>query len=105
MRLLGSTKKVVNKDKNGEIVPKLESAEVVLVHCNWVKNDYQHSSKVLLSFVSNKQYGQIINISSTCLTMMNPVNAEFSYVEVWFKDQASNALEIEEIVNLTQIIG
>ena len=37
--------------------------------------------------------------------MMNPVNAEFSYVEVWFKDQASNALEIEESVNLTQIIG
>ena len=44
MRLVGSAKKVVDKDKNGEIVPKLESAEVALVHCNLVKNNYQHSS-------------------------------------------------------------
>ena len=63
MRLLGSTKKVVDKDKNGENVPKLESVEVVLVHCNSVKNDYQHSSKVLFSFVPNKQFGQLIIIS------------------------------------------
>ena len=50
MRLLRSTKKDVDKDENSEIVPKLESVEVVLVHCNLVKNDYQHSSKVLFSF-------------------------------------------------------
>ena len=49
MRLLGSTKKDVDADKNGEIIPKLESAEVVLVHCNLVKNNYQHTSKVLFS--------------------------------------------------------
>ena len=49
MRLLGSTKKDVDKDKDGEIVPKLESVEVVLVRCNLVKNDYQHASKVLFS--------------------------------------------------------
>ena len=55
MRLLGITKNVVDKDKNGENVGKLESAEVLLVHCNLVKNDYQHSSKVLFCFVSNKQ--------------------------------------------------
>ena len=46
MKLLGSTKKVVDKDKNGENVSKLESAEVVLVHCNLVQNDYQLTSKV-----------------------------------------------------------
>ena len=46
MKLLGSTKKVVDKDENSENVPKLESVEVVLVHCNLVKNDYQHASKV-----------------------------------------------------------
>ena len=45
MKLLGSTKKDVDQDKDGEDVPKLESAEVVLVHCNLVKNDYQHTSK------------------------------------------------------------
>ena len=54
MKLLGSTKKVVDKDKNGENVPKLESVEVVLVHCNLVKNDYQHASKVLFSFIQIK---------------------------------------------------
>ena len=63
MKLLGSTKKDVDKDKNGENVPKLESVEVVLVHCNLVKNDYQHTSKVLITFVLNKQFGQLINIS------------------------------------------
>ena len=54
MKLLGSTKKVVDKDKNGENVSKLEIVEVVLVHCNLVKNDYQHTSKVLFTFVPNK---------------------------------------------------
>ena len=48
MKLLGSTKKDVDSDKNSENVPKLESVEVVLVHCNLVKNDYQHTSKFYL---------------------------------------------------------
>ena len=51
MKLLGSIKKVVDKNKNGENVSKLESLEVVLVHCNLAKNDYQHASKVLFNFV------------------------------------------------------
>ena len=105
MKLLGSTKKDVDSNKNGEIVPKLESVEVVLVHCNLVKNDYQHSSKVLFSFVPNKQFGQLINISPHSLTMMNTVNTEFSFVEVWFTDQTSKAHEIEDNVYLTLIIG
>ena len=105
MKLLGSTKKDVDKDKDGEIVPKLESVEVVLVHCNLVKNDYQHSSKVLFSFVPNKQFGQLINILPNTLTMKNTVNTEFSHVEVWFTDQVSKAFEIEDNVNLTLIIG
>ena len=54
MKLLGSTKKDVDKDKDGENVPKLESIEVVSVYCNLVKIDYQHTSKVLFSFVPNK---------------------------------------------------
>ena len=105
MKLLESTKKYVDKDKYGEIVLKLESVEIVLVHCNLVKNDYQHTSKVLFSFVPNKQFGQLINISPHFLTMMNIVNTEFSSVEGWFTDQASKALEIEDNVNLTLILG
>ena len=65
MKLLGSTKKDVDSDKNSENVPKLESVEVVLVHCNLVKNDYHHTSKVLFSFIPNKQFGQLINIHHT----------------------------------------
>ena len=105
MKLLGSTKKVVDKDENSENVPKLESVEVVLVHCNLVKNDYQHASKVLFSFVPNKQFGQLLNISPHVFTMMNTVNTEFHSVEVWFTDKSSKAIEIEDNVNLTIIIG
>ena len=105
MKLLGSTKKVVDKDKNGEIVPKLDSVEVVLVQCNLVKNGYQHTLKVLFTFVPNKKFVQLINISPHAFTMMNTINTEFSYVEVWFTDQNSKTLEIEDSVNLTLIIG
>ena len=105
MKLLGSTEKGNCSDKNSENVPKLESVEVILVHCNLIKNDYQDASKVLFSFVPNNQFGQLINISPRSLTMMNIVNTEFSFVEVWLMDQASKPLEIEDNVYLTLIIG
>ena len=69
MKLLGSTKKDVDLDKNSENLPKLESVAVVLVHCSLVKYDYQHTSKVLFSFFLNKQFRQLINISPYFLTM------------------------------------
>ena len=105
MKLLGSSKKFVDKDKNGEYVPKQESVEVLLVHCNLVKNDYQHAPKVLLSFVRNRKFGQLLNISPHVFIMMNTINTEFSSVEVWFTDQSSKPLEIEDNINLTLIIG
>ena len=76
MKLLGSTKKDVHQNKNGKNVPKLEFAEVVLVHCNLVNNYYQQTSKVLSTFVPNKQFGQLINISPHSLTMLNTTNTE-----------------------------
>ena len=105
MRLLASAKKDVDSDKNSENVPKLESAEAALVYCSFVKNDYQHPSNVLFSFVPNKKIRQLINISPHSLTMMNTINTKFSFVEVWFTDQTSKALEIEDNINLTLIIG
>ena len=54
MKLLGSTKKKITKDKNGENMPYLEIAEVVLIHCNISNNDYQKLSRVLYTFVPNK---------------------------------------------------
>ena len=82
MKLLGSTKKDVDQDKDGEDVPKLESVEVVLVHCNLLNNSYQRASKVLFTFVPNKQFGQLINISPHSLTMLNTTNTELSSIEV-----------------------
>ena len=104
-KLLGSTKKDVDQDKNGENVPKLESVEVVLVHFNLVNNNYQQTSKVLFTFVPYKQFGQLINIAPHSLTLLSTTNTESSSIEVWFTDENSKPLEIENNVNLTLIIG
>ena len=92
MKLLGSTKKDVEKDEDSENFPKLESVEV---HCNLVKNDQQHTSKVLIIFAPNKQFGQLINISPYSLTMMNTVNTEFSFVE---EKLLVNHLKLNQII-------
>ena len=84
-------------------MPKLESAEVVLVHCNLVNNSYQQASKVLLTFVPNKQFDQLITISPHLLTMLKTNNSEFSFIQEWFTDHRS--LEIEDSVNITLVIG
>ena len=105
MVLLRSTKKDVDQDRDGEDAPKLESVEVVLVHCNLVNNNYQQTSKVLFTFVPNKQFGQLINISPHSLTMLGTRNTKFLFIEVWFTDQNSEPLEIEDNVNLKLIIG
>ena len=105
MRLLESTKKDVDKEKDNENVPKLESIEVFLVHCNLFKNDYQDTSKVLFTFVPNKKFGQLIYILPHSLTIINTVNIKFCAVEVWFTGKARKALEIEDNVNLTLLIG
>ena len=106
MRLLRSTKKDVDQDKNGEDVPKLISVEVVLVHCNLVSNNYQQTSEELFTFVPNKQFGQLINIALYSLTMLrNTTNIEFLSIKAWFTDQNSKSLVVEDNVNLTLIIG
>ena len=105
MKLLGSAEKDVDKDKDGEDVPKIEFVEVVLVHCNLVNNTYQQASKVLFTFVPNKQFGQLITISPHILTMLKTTNAEFQFIQVWFTDQNNRPLEIEDSMNITLIIG
>ena len=105
MKLLGSTKNDVDQDKDGEDVPKLESAEIVLVHYNLVNNNYQQALKVIFNFVLNKQFRQLNNISPHSLTMLSTTNTEFSSIEMWFTDQNSEPLKIEDNVNMTLIIG
>ena len=65
IKVLGSTKKKITKDKNDENVPHLEITEVVLVHCDVVNNYYQQDSRVLYTLVPNKLFGSLVEISST----------------------------------------
>ena len=105
MKLLGSTKDAIDADKNSENVPRLESVEVVLVHFNLVNNSYQQASRVLFTFVPNKQYGQLISISPNSLVFLKTMNSEFSEIDLWFTDQNNNSLEIEDNVNISLIIN
>ena len=105
MKLLGSKNKGVDQDKSDEDTVKLESVEVVLVHCNLVNNSYQQASKVLFTFAPNKQFGQLINIRPHLPTMLKTTNAEFSFIEAWFTDQNNRPLETEDTVNITLIVG
>ena len=104
MKLLGSTENKITKDKNGENVPHLEITEVVLVHCNIVNNDYQQNSRVLYTFVPNKSFGSLLEISPTNHIFLKTFNSEYNEIEVWFIDQNSNPLEIEDRINLTMVI-
>ena len=104
MQLLGSTKKVdICKDR--EDVSKLESVQIALIHCNLVNNIYQQASKVFFTFVPNKQFGQLITISPHSLTVLKTTNAEFQSIQLRFTDQNNRPLEVEDIVNITLIIG
>ena len=105
MQLLGSSKKDTDQNKNGEILPRLETVEVVLVHCNLVSNNYQQASKVLFTFVPNKQFGQLITITPNTLAMLKTKNAEFSFIEIRLTDQNNRPLEIEDNVDIALIIG
>ena len=104
MKLLGSTENKITKEKNGENVPHLEITEVVLVHCDIVNNDYQQDSRVLFAFVLNKPFGSLLEISPTNHIFLKTFNSEYDEVKVWFTDQNSQPLEIEDRINLTMVI-
>ena len=104
MKLLGSTKSKINKDKNGENVPHLEITEVILVHCNMVNKDYQKDSRVLHTFVPNKPLAALLDISPTNHIFLKTFNSEYNEIKVWFTDQNSKPLEIEDRITLTMVI-
>ena len=105
MKLLGSTKNKITKDKDGESVPHLEITEVVLVHCNIVNNDYQEDSRVWYTLVPNKPFGSLLEISPTNHIFLKTFNSEYDKIKVWFTDQNSQPLEIEDRINLTMVIN
>ena len=86
-------------------MPNLEITEVVLIYCNIVNNDYQQDSRVLYSFVPNKSFGQLLDISPKNLIFLKTFNSEFSYISIWFTDQNSKPLEIEDKINITLVIN
>ena len=104
MKLLGSTENEITKDKNGENMPHLEITEVALVHCNIVDNDYQQDWRVLYTFVPNKPFVSLLEISPTNHIFLKTFNPEYDEIIVWFTDQDIKPLEIEERINLTMII-
>ena len=75
------------------------------MHCNLVNNSYQEASKVLFTFMPNKQFGQLITIVPHSLTMLKTTNSEFPFIQVSFTDQNNRPLEIEDSENITLIIG
>ena len=89
MKLLGSTENKITKDKIGKNVPQLEIIEVVLVHCNMVNNDYQQDSRVLYTFVPNKSFGSLLDISLSNHIFLKTLDSEFNKIIVWFTDQNS----------------
>ena len=104
MKLLGSTENKITTDKTCENVPHLEITEVVLVHCNIVNNDYQQDLRVLYTFVPNKSFGSILDISPANHIFLKTCNSEYDEILVWFTDQNSQPLEIEDRINLTMVI-
>ena len=104
MKLLGSTKNKIIKEENGENVPHLEITKVILVHCNIADNDYQQDSRVLYTFVPNKLFGSLLEISLTNHIFLKTFNSEYDEIKVWFTDQSSQPLPIEDKINLTLVI-
>ena len=104
MKLLGSTENKVAKDKNVKDVPHLEITEVVLVHCDVANNDCQQDSIVLYTYVPNKPFGILLKTSPTNHIFLKTFNSEYDEIKVWFTDQNSKPLEIENRINLTMAI-
>ena len=84
-------------------MPHLETTEVVLVHYDIVNNDYQQDSRVLYTFVPNKPFGSLLEISSTNHIFLKTFNSESYEIKVWSTDQNSQRLEIEYRINLTMV--
>ena len=82
----------------------LEITEVVVVHCDIVNNDYQQDPRVLYTFVPNKPLGSLLEISPTNYIFLKIFNLEYDEIKVWFTDQNSQPLEIEDRINLTMVI-
>ena len=100
MKLLENTESKITGEKDSENVPQLEVVELVLIHCNIVDNIYQQNSRILYTFVPNKPFGSLLEISSPNHIFLKTFNSEFQEIKVWFTDQNNNPLEVEDKINI-----
>ena len=105
MKLLESTKSKIIKDKNGENVSYLEITEGVLIRCNVANNSYQQNSRVLYTFVSNKSFGQLLDLPPKNFMFLKSFDSDFLYIEVWFTGQYSKPLKTEDKIGITLVIN
>ena len=94
-----------DQETTGKYVPKLESAQVVLVHCNLVNTNYQQAPRVLFTLMPDKKFGQLVTVVPHPLMMLKTNNTESESIEVLFTDQNKRPHEIKDNVNITIIIG
>ena len=100
MKLFGSTKKWIDKTKNGENVPSFDVFKIVLVQCNLADNQYQQKSKVLYTFMINKSYACLLNIEPSNLVFRKTYDTEINEMIITFTDQNGRPIEIEDRVYL-----
>ena len=89
------------KDEIGKNVCHSEIMKVVSFYCNVVNSDYQHNSRVVYTFFPNKPFGQLLDILDKNFIFLKTFNLDFSYTEVWFNDQNTKLLVVEDKINIT----
>ena len=94
MGLLETSKSKITKNQNGESVPYLEITEVVLMHSYVVNNNYQQNSK---KWIHKKSSGQLLDTCPKYFILLKTFDSEFSYIEVWFTDQNSKPIAMEDM--------
>ena len=80
-------------------------AKVKVNHCNIVNNNYQQESRVLFAFISNKSFGQLLDTSPKKKLFIKSFSSGFLCFEVWFTDQNSKPLELEDDININFVIN
>ena len=103
MALLGDGA-VIDKNKDGDNLPQIEQVHSVLVHCNVVQNNYQQDSRLLYTFVPDKQYGQLLFVEPNSLISLKTIDSVFYYIDIWFTDQNNRPLQIVDNVSISLIV-
>ena len=105
MKLLESTKSRITKDENIENGSHVEITKVILIHCNIFNDDYQQDSRVLYIFSPDKSFGKLLDISLKHFIFLKNFNSESLYIEVWFTDQNTKPLEVDDQIIIILVIN